>query len=224
MAAIPPANVLDAAVFVRELTLTEDQRKAIVDHLWPSQQASGENISSFEGYFSYYIGQCQGEDEQSHAIRTHQDIVNIIAHICGNVNTTKTDLLASISAAYPNLQTDQDRLSNSIELAVRLWLMMNITTRSSGEGSDTVATKLPWASSSTLPEVILRFFTAGNVNYVANKKRFPKILTSNNLKKIGGFQIERTDNLLDHLSLEGQTILFYHHASALKCIKESVTK
>src|SRR5947207_1585414 len=130
MAAIPPANVLDAAVFVRGLALTEDQRKAIVDHLWPSQQASVGHISSFEGYFSYYIGQCQGEDEQRHAIRTHQDIANIIAHIRGNVNTTKTDLLASISAAYPNLQTDQDRLSNSIELAVRLWLMMNITTRS----------------------------------------------------------------------------------------------
>lgn len=53
-------------------------------------------------------------------------------------------------------------------------------------------------------------------------RKFPHHLNADDLRKIGGFQIQWTDDLMSHLTLRGPVVYLFHHVSVLRRMRKSV--
>ena len=114
------------------------------------------------------------------------------------------------------------KLSNSIELAVRLWLMVDIQNVKPG-AYQTLHTAWPWPDASSLIDVVQSLRTQASPGVVAMRK-FPEVFNAFDMKRMGGFEIRWTDNLSDHLCLDRKVIWLYYHVSVLMRMKLSIPK
>ncbi len=105
---------------------------------------------------------------------------------------------------------------NSIFLAVRLWLMLNVT--SPGIHAFTPGrSSLEWTDDQSLDNFISACFPLSECTS-ARPSQWPYSLNAYNLERVGGFVIVWTDNLADHLYLNEDLghIHVYHHAQVLR--------
>ena len=215
-------TTLSVPLFSPTSTLSVAVRRSIVTNLWPSNQTLTGSIEDFDAYFEYYNDQCRSQNRVDHVAQTQLDIVDIAQHINGNINSSLTNLCDSLHRSYPRFHNDRARLSSSIELTVRLWLMINVQNRRPG-GYRTLRMAWAWPDNSSLIDVVQslrRRAAPGNVLI----QRFPDVFNTFDVGRIGGFRIEWTDNLASHLSLDGKIIYLYYHVSVLKRMEMSVTK
>ena len=118
---------------------------------------------------------------------------------------------------FPN---DPVKLSNSIELAVRLWLMIDIQNVKPG-AYQTLSTAWPWPDSSSLVDVVRSMRTRAPPGAV-NIRQFPEVFNAFDMKRMAGFEIRWTDNPSDHLCLDKNVIWLYYHVSVLKRMEFSI--
>lgn len=220
------AAILDHTL---EQTLLPDSRgpglEAIVTAFWARQ--SSKNLSeSFQAYLLYYKNQCQFEIQSDHSAKSLRDIEKIVAHINQNPTVPKDELRRSLNAKYQHFSDNADHMSNSIELAVRLWLMVNIRTLSTSKAIN-LDTSLSWPESASISDVARSYFLGptSRHGWLRTKQRFSRLLTVHNLEKIGGFHIEWTDNLIDHLRLRNNdAVCLYYHVEILRRMKGVVSR
>ena len=213
---------LNVPLFSPTSTLSKAVREAIVANLWPSTQALPGSIDDFDAYFEYYKDQCRNQNRVDHVAQTQLDVVDIAQHINSNVASSLADLRHSLHRTFPRFPNDPAQLSNSIELTARLWLMINVQNKRLG-GYHTLRPAWMWPATSSLVEVVqsLRNRAVPGAGAI---QRFPDVFNAFDLGRMGGFRMEWTDNLANHLSLEGKTIYLYYHVSALRRMETSVSK
>ena len=114
------------------------------------------------------------------------------------------------------------RLSNSIELAVRLWLMVDIQNVRPG-AYQTLHAAWPWPDNLSLIDVVQSLRRQASPGVVATRQ-FPEVFNAFDMKRMGGFEVRWTDNLSDHLCLDRKVILLYYHVSVLMRMKTSIPK
>jgi hypothetical protein len=115
-------------------------------------------------------------------------------------------------------EQEQEILNNSVDLAARLYLMINV-----GEVKYAVSSGTSW------------IWHEGNLkNFLSAKFGFPQVLNGGNLKfektfnayrlkRIAGIKFEWTNNLADHLRMtDDKTVEIFHHASFLKHVKHQL--
>lgn len=214
--------ILDVPLFSPTSTLSKPVRESIVANIWPSHQILTGSIDDFDAYFQYYNHQCQNQNPVDHVAQTQLDIVDIAQHINHNVGSSLGSLRASLHRAYPRFPNHSAKLSHSIELTTRLWLTINVQNTKPG-GYHTLRTAWAWPDTSSLVDVV-QSLRRRAVPGVGSIQRFPDVLNAFDLGRMGGFRVEWTDNLANHLSLEGKTIYLYYHVSALKRVQLSVEK
>lgn len=107
-----------------------------------------------------------------------------------------------------------------MELALRIWHMLFVGTAGGAAVPNPGITGIPsrWRDNERLDDTV-------NTNFpevTPQGRQFSNLLTLLDLKRLGGFKIRSTDNLLDHLSIQkhaegfGSIILIYYHATVLK--------
>jgi hypothetical protein len=173
---------------------------------------------SLEVYFRYYLWQADlfMHDAGNHVlVRTHHDILKISEILNQNLDRAEVREKAC-SQVFPNKRADQDKsLNASINLAVRLLLMIdvgNIPNGFSGYRS------LQW-DQGTLRQFLADQFTP-RAAPLQERVRLEKGFTARNIERIAGIRLRWTDNLADHLRLfdsedDELVVSIFHHASFL---------
>lgn len=105
---------------------------------------------------------------------------------------------------------------NSVSLAVRLWLMLNVTS-SSIHAFTPGRSSSEWTDGQSLDTFIEACFPPCEYT-TARLSQWPYCLNAYNLERVGGFVIVWTDDLADHLYLNEDLghIHVYHHVQVLR--------
>ncbi|MCJ1453719.1 hypothetical protein MMC28_004067 [Mycoblastus sanguinarius] len=218
--------------------LDKRSQDQIIASLWSSQQHHDSSA-----YFQYFKAECDAWrlSGSAVAIQTYRDFLDLTEHLKRTRNQKRsssavldffpplqpTDEKTSPCAEESNLEqlhlTLRDRFpfcdpasaTNSIFLAVRLWLMLNV-------GSSAILTLFPgrsslgWTEDQSLDSFIDTCFPVSELGPTLSQ--WPFSLNVYNLQRIGGFDIVWTDHLADHLYLNEDigTISVYHHVQVLR--------
>jgi hypothetical protein len=171
-----------------------------------------------EVYFGYYWQQADlfMHDAVHHVlVRTHRDILKISEILNRNLDRTEIREKA-YSQLFPNKGADQDEsLNASINLAVRLLLMVDVGNIPNGFSGHS---PLQW-DQGTLRQFLVDQF-APRPALLRERVRLEKVFTARNIERIAGIRLRWTDNLADHLRLfdsedDERVVNIFHHASFL---------
>lgn len=155
-----------------------------------------------------------------HCAKTQVDIVDIVHHVRSNVSSSLSDLRNSLQHIHNRFPSDAVKLSNSIELAIRLWLMIDIQNVKAG-AYQTLDKAWPWPETSSLVDVVQSLRRRAPYGFVATQ-RFPEVFNAFDMKRMAGFEIRWTDNLSNHLCINGKVIWLYYHVSVLMRMEKSI--
>jgi hypothetical protein len=216
------SQILKESIFTADPTLSRDLQKALISGLWACNRDPdpGNSVDRFKAFFAYYKDQCLATERDEHAATTHQDIVDIASHITQHFTESKDALRTSLNHAHPEKFQNDQGLTNSIELAARLWLMINYRS-STSTNFISLQTSIPWPETESLSNAFHNRFNTSAPQYCTTKIRFPKLLNGRDLERIGGIRIIWTDNLLDHLAINDNAVSLFCHVSVLRHIKGS---
>jgi hypothetical protein len=200
--------------------LTRAAKQALISCLWPSPTASCDDVDNFDAYFQYMNEECRSEMQSGHSIRTIVDLVDITDCLKSNTTIPMSELRNSLKHALPHLGNDTPKLSASIELAVRLWLMINVRNLMPNDPR-TLQTALPWPDNSSLEVILKRQTLTSGAVPSGTRPLIPDTVNAFEIERITSYRIVWTDDFLSHLLLDGRAIYLYYHVSVLKRIEES---
>ena len=215
-------------------------RSKILLGFWGQRTKVGQEACN--AYFHYFTRECEAWRLSGCpvAIQTYRDLLELVEHLRNHRRDERAS--PSISSFFPPsppphrqaqlvsrpLSSDQmlsplstrfsecerDSIKNAIDLAVCLWLMLNIATP--GLRNFPGRSYMVWRENESLNDFIERSIPKTQSISVAS--RWPQPLNLYNLERIGGFEIVWTDHLADHLFLDEDlgTIKIYHHAYVLQ--------
>lgn len=141
------------------------------------------------------------ENWQIHGLAAQEegDICFVIKIIQSNVSLTRPAIREALAHRFPNATSHG--LNRSIDLALRLWLMLNFQVREF-ETLRHQATCLGWDDQTTLQARIQKLFPNARWKVTPASSRLGPHFTAAFLKSVCGIQIEWTTSLCDHLRLD----------------------
>jgi hypothetical protein len=128
-----------------------------------------------------------------------------------------------IGNANPTLAVDNQKLSTSIELVVRLWLMTNVRILVPTQGN-VFEVSIPCPEDQSLVEVLNRHLSRPSTYSLSKTDRFPTYFNTIDMRNIANFQVLWTNNLAEHLTVRGSLIYIFHQVSALGCLRSSLSR
>ena len=211
---IQAVNLLDYYL----LDLSEDVRCAICQALsWPHP------LLSADLYFDYYHRQCKsfpnGPGKDRIMVRKHRDIIKVVTLLKAK-RATRGSVKRQICSLYlysaASMEQGQNELfaEHWIDLAVRLWLMIDCSTlpRCNTPGLD--------SSKPRDQELTVNLKSAFPKSPGHLSVKLGKPFKVQNLNEIAGIGVVWTDNLANHLLLledEDLKVCLFHHVTYLKC-------
>ncbi len=199
--------------------LSTTTKYQIIKQLWDTAQSLVQfrNCQNqCDEYFRYYSEQCRlalHDGGQHISLRTHQGIVDIVCHL--KQSLTREEVIENLRSRLSDPEHDNagEILNNSIDLAVRLLLMVEVGGLQYGISGHT---PLRWMEGTLRDFVHQRF----DQPLVLGRERMKlgKIFTARNLQRIAGIQIVWTTNLADHLRMrdDDTRVAIFHYASFLE--------
>jgi hypothetical protein len=190
-------------------------RADIINGLWPRKPSLRlhQDDLDWNAYFAYYTRQSVQWNHAS--ARTHQDVIDT-ARLLEQLASRGSikDVLKANSGSLKPAEDDDEPHEGSINLTARLLLMLDIGVL---QNAFSGRTPLIWKDES-LKDFVHEYFSDPPVLDCTGVK-FEKVFTAYNLERIGGMEIEWTDNLADHLRItsnDDKKIAIFHHASFLQ--------
>lgn len=178
------------------------------------------DTASFNCYVEYLDSECDTLIEKEYAARNYEDLEAIISHLRLPESLTKprADLRRSLVAAHPCFQTRTDaQIDNSIDLAVRLFLTINV--RSNELQAVCAASKSEWTLNENFSDFLANHLPERKTG---SRRPLTKTFTACNLHRYAGFPFTWTSNILDHLWLDPDGwIHIYHHVIVLEALRDS---
>lgn len=203
------ASILDTTIFSR--TSPVGLRPAIIQEIFGVDIGQDEGNSCFKGlniYFTeWYEDHCKQCIRQI-CVATHSELLDIVAML----RTSRDDqasLVRDLSERGRASNANSKQFEATIILAARLLSMLSI-----GEIDNCIppGRTVIWQQG-PLRESIATGFPASKIEESEN---LPKIFKATNLKKFAGIEVRWTNNLADHLSMEGDEVRIFHHVSFLE--------
>lgn len=170
----------------------------------------------WEPYFKYYDRQCQValiDRGRSVMAKTHQDILDLIRLF--EEETTRGDVKERLKSRLsdPGRSDADEILDGAIDLAARLYLMVNVAVDTRSISTHTL---VRWESGN-LKACLDAHFSARQILNDSGLRLEPSF-TAANVENIAGIRIVPTDNLADHLRLmdDDGTIAIFCNVSFLR--------
>ncbi|KAH7109810.1 hypothetical protein EDB81DRAFT_833104 [Dactylonectria macrodidyma] len=224
MAVVNPPAVLQAPLFSRD-PLDPNIKQALLSHIWPlstTTHSPQQSTEDFEAYFTYFRQECRYALLNFHAIESFADMVLILDIIRDNPSSSLANIRTLIKNANTSLASGDRKLSASIELVVRLWLMINVRILMPTHRRD-LEVSIPWPDNQSLMDILDRHICQPSTSHISALDTFSSRLNVTDMKNIANFNVYWTDNLSDHLTTRGSSIYLFYHVSVLKRIKASVS-
>jgi hypothetical protein len=171
-------------------------------------------------FLAYYTNQCRHalHDRGRHIlVRSHQNILDITSQF--RHGATRKEIEHGQKQLFTSKSNiEGEIINNSIDLAARLYLMINIGDLRYAISS---GTPLIWKDGS-LSNYLSDYFKCPQILGDSNI-RFEKLFNAYNMKRIAGIRVTPTNNLIDHLRMTDETTVeIFHHASFLKHVQNQL--
>ncbi|KAJ4377208.1 hypothetical protein N0V83_000031 [Neocucurbitaria cava] len=132
--------------------------------------------------------------------------------------STKEALVTKIKSKYSDAR--DDAVARSVELTARLWLGVHVSSRQLSVGPiNPRDTRIEWPNDQPLDQIVAAQFRQRFLRAVDDEYSLDDSFTVVNLKAICRIHIRWTDNLVDHLKLEGprghRILSIYRHKICL---------
>ena len=165
-------------------------------------------LDGLQQYFAYYGEELdllhKGISKESWqtgglAIKTHDDIFYVVDVLRRNPEFRRPDFRQQLSERFKS--SDDPSLDRSINLAIRLWLMINVQDAEFG-GLRHEATLVQWDDESRLEEFLHSLFPHSRWPISAQSSRLGPHFTAAFMQRVCRLSIEWTTSLYDHLLLD----------------------
>ncbi|CAJ2507068.1 Uu.00g082540.m01.CDS01 [Anthostomella pinea] len=202
---------------LRELSLSLDAQRLVAERLFGSSRTH-----DLRPYFRYYSRQCNQMASiamtygKPFPLATHAQLLSIIGDIRRHVQ--HADILRQLTEDYGTVASPEV-LQNSIDLALRLLLMLDVGVFHNvytGRGLMTWTAGAVEDFISTVPLFL------GQPEIPCDGVKLESSFNVRNIEQIAGFDVQLTTNLADHLLLREdlKVVTIYHHAAFLQYHKE----
>jgi hypothetical protein len=167
-----------------------------------------EQLDVFQAYFDYYIKELEllrtGISEETWqtkglAANTYEDIFYVVNILRENGDSRRPEIRSLLQSRFP--LSDDLGLDRSINLAIRLWLMINTQEPEFG-GIRHEATCAQWDDDTTLRTFLSGLFPHSRWQITAQSSRLGPHFTAAFMQRVCGLKIEWTTSLHDHLRLD----------------------
>lgn len=215
-----PRTGLHASQFFSVDPLSQEEKKIFLDQVWPTSAAPKTTASKtlhFDAYFAFLNQERNSAVAADHAITNYDDLFFIVSILQNHGALEFRQVIETIQYSRPSLAATPSKLTCSIELVLRLWLMINIRNRMPTNIYQ-LQTSLPWQDNSSLSTVLAKHITRRTYDQSA---KFSEYLNFYDMNRIGGFRVEWTNNLALHLTMKGSFVYVFHGVSVLKRMRES---
>ena len=195
---------------------TDDLKRKIINCFW-RQPEELIDLKDYVGFFDYYRDICrslhlgiQSKQVDTLAAQTHEDVITIVDCLWSSQEAgfkeTRQSFRGRLKESRRNDETDE-RINASIDLALRLWLTMNIKEKDlySRRG-------IAWNDISHLSTFIETQFRGPEGGDRNGKVVLGNGMTAIELKRNNGISVNFINNLEDHLSYDysRQSLNVYH--------------
>ena len=222
---------------------TETQLRALGQVLWSwahcsnclnwdqcaTQSCPSQRGKRLQRFFKYYAELTASYDPdiglgELPALRTHEDLLEIIRHLKLDPEITRVALATKIYGASGKMVPPVEDQERAINLAVKVMMMVNCCAERQSSGLlEHGAYQIPWRGENTFCQFIQDIFPkTDNPTINADDSNPPldmkTALTARNLKKQIGLKIRPTDDIRRHLKLDRteKIVDVYHHTAFLK--------
>lgn len=204
------------------LSLKTEQKCAIIHAFWPHLDLIERDYieEDYATLFEFLGKTLQSLYPHASKFATQEwdGLLSMITTLSGNRTMTRKALIEDNKKAYIN--TSDASITRSIELAVRLWLGIYICSNGLSVGPRNPRDRrIDWQDNQALDKMIARRFSQGTRKTAFADIPFDESFTAVNLKTICRLHIRWTDNLIDHLKLEGprgqRCLSIYRHKLCL---------
>lgn len=167
-------------------------------------------------------------DGSSNALRTHQDVYDVIHIIKDNPGLPRLQLTNQYFSTRDDGATPMPPLADQnrgINLAVRVMAMVNCSIASEDFGLVEMASDpIPWRQNLSFIQFMNEAFSKTEDPSLNEKNSFKisseikKAICAKRLKRVGNLQFRATDDLRNHLKLDAKqgVVDIYHHTSVMK--------
>lgn len=204
--------------------LDPDFKRYIVDSVWPLSTGARTlrgpgtvDVTDLDAFLEFVDRLWATAPADGHSARSFDDIVYLIGMLRTKAALSLEQLMQTIRDERPDLAPSTDRLTASLELAARLWLMLDVRNLMPANQIQ-LQKSLPWPQAKTLQAVL-------DDNLVRNTKvaagEFCQQMNVHDMSNIAGIRVELTDNLVSHLSMNGSVLYMFHNVSALRRMRQS---
>lgn len=207
---------------IREPCLTNSTRCAILNAILGSKflpQQLSQDVRLGDSYLRYYNEQCTNALHSrglGDIVSTHADIIAIIEQL-REPDSTRERLKDNLRdrCLDPTPDNLEVLICEVIDLAVRLWLMINVGELQFGFIPNQIS--LRWERGTLQDCLVNHFGSPATMPTRVVRVKLDRLFTARNLERIAGLKIIWTSNILDHLRLtvDDTRIAIYHHASFL---------
>ena len=227
----PPLNIINmstSACFFekgfgqRLKELESSDRHELLRRLWPSTEAEpsqSDEIAS-SAFLQFIAAELERvrHHQQLFAVQDFDGILAVIDIIRTHAAKPCRELLSILSLQYINVALDSVR--RSMELAIRLWLTLNVHTVDIRVGPETTEEDpIDWNLDLSLEELLKNQFPKRTINNDReNPLRFDTRLTAAYLVNICGMKLQWPDDIASHLNfdLNRLVLTIYRHKVCLK--------
>ncbi|KAI9164008.1 hypothetical protein HJFPF1_05643 [Paramyrothecium foliicola] len=214
-------TVLQTSVFSPD-SLSSSFKEEIACRLWPQSagQPQRHNLDDLDAYFGYLKHECSPVFFSQHAMQNFGDLFLIVRTLCDNPTAALVDIRNILAQANSTFAVHSNKLSASIQLAVRLWLMVNIQILMPSRSKEFEGS-IPWPEDQSLVDVLQRHMSHPSAFGLSTVDRFPAHFNATDMRNIANFQVLWTNNLAEHLVVRGSFIYMFHQVSALRRLHSS---
>ncbi|EUC39768.1 hypothetical protein COCMIDRAFT_31157 [Bipolaris oryzae ATCC 44560] len=179
---------------------------AIVNACWPHLHSLSHNFDEQE-YSAFFeiLGRILKNlsPARNFKIQNLNDLIKATDFLVANRQQTKGALVAEFIGQSGDAK--EEDVVRMIELVARVQVGINICSQGMSTGRQTSRdTPVEWPPDKTLPEVIATFFENKKRRAISSDEIFDPSFTAAKLKGICHLHIRWTDNLVDHLKLDGR--------------------
>ncbi len=135
------------------------------------------------------------------ATKTHDDIFYVCSVLSAKRSMPRHKIRECLKSRFPGPLNDNLSIDRSIDLSVRLWLMLNVRDEELSVVTPQTPT-LHWSDALSLEQFISAHFPLSVTELTMRESRLDPSFTVANLVRICGLQIQWTASLEDHLRLD----------------------
>ena len=207
------------------------EKKKILKSFWnvTLSEDSESSLARYDLYFQFYCKEMKalslGPNKNTHiltriAAKTHHDIRLIVERLKQKRDLNLEATITEIKALFPSYKTDDDAIRSSIDLAMRVWLILNIRDRSTPVHVGNMR-KLRWEKGQEIQETLKNFVDRQipSMAHVLPEQEdyWDGRSTAYDINHLYKISIVWTHCLADHLRLdfEARTLYIFPHKACL---------